>query len=97
VTPPLGTVLYEEFPALQSARIAEDTRIEAFFKQMDADDLNRSLSYTNYQGKDCVDSFPMAISHMFNHETHHRGQVHVMLSQTPVAPPALDLHRIINP
>ncbi len=38
----------------------------------------------------------VAIGHFFNHQTHHRGQVHVMLSQTPVRPPSLDLHRIIN-
>jgi uncharacterized damage-inducible protein DinB len=37
------------------------------------------------------------VLHFFNHQTHHRGQVHVMLSQTPVKPPSLDLHRILNP
>jgi uncharacterized damage-inducible protein DinB len=39
----------------------------------------------------------VACSHLFNHQTHHRGQVHTMLSQTTVAPPSLDLHRILNP
>jgi len=39
----------------------------------------------------------MAVLHFFNHQTHHRGQVHVMLSQTDVKPPSLDLYRIINP
>ena len=97
VTPPLGTVLYDEFAALRSARVEEDARIETFFAGMGADDFDRPLCYTNNQGKDCADSAPMAISHFFNHQTHHRGQVHVMLSQTPVSPPALDLHRIINP
>jgi uncharacterized damage-inducible protein DinB len=29
--------------------------------------------------------------HLFNHQTHHRGQVHDQLSQTEVAPPPLDL------
>ena len=28
---------------------------------------------------------------LFNHQTHHRGQAHDMLSQTGVAPPVLDL------
>jgi uncharacterized damage-inducible protein DinB len=28
--------------------------------------------------------------HMFQHQTHHRGQAHAMLSGTPVAPPQLD-------
>ncbi len=36
-------------------------------------------------------------THLFNHQTHHGGQVHVMLSQTSVGPPALDFHRIVNP
>lgn len=30
------------------------------------------------------------LSHLFQHQTHHRGQVHAMLSDTSVAPPQLD-------
>lgn len=30
------------------------------------------------------------LSHLFQHQTHHRGQVHGMLSATAVAPPQLD-------
>ena len=30
------------------------------------------------------------LSHVFQHQTHHRGQVHGMLSATPVRPPQLD-------
>lgn len=30
------------------------------------------------------------VSHLFQHQTHHRGQVHGMLSATTVAPPQLD-------
>lgn len=30
------------------------------------------------------------LAHLFMHQTHHRGQVHGMLSGTPVAPPQLD-------
>jgi uncharacterized damage-inducible protein DinB len=30
------------------------------------------------------------LSHLFQHQTHHRGQVHGMLSATPVRPPQLD-------
>jgi uncharacterized damage-inducible protein DinB len=33
----------------------------------------------------------LILQHFFNHQTHHRGQIHDMLSQTPVAPPPLDL------
>lgn len=30
------------------------------------------------------------LAHLFMHQTHHRGQVHTMLSSTAVAPPQLD-------
>jgi uncharacterized damage-inducible protein DinB len=33
----------------------------------------------------------LILQHFFNHQTHHRGQIHDMLSQTLVAPPPLDL------
>ena len=37
------------------------------------------------------------LPHFFNHETHHRGQIHDMLSQKSVPPPVLDLHRVMRP
>ena len=97
VTPPLNQILYDDFPGLRSARVQEDARIEAFFAECDAAFWTRSFAYTNNQGKDYVETAHVACSHLFNHQTHHRGQVHVMLSQTSTAAPFLDLHRIINP
>jgi uncharacterized damage-inducible protein DinB len=96
-TPPLNTVLYQDFAALQEARAAEDSRIEAFFAQAGPEFFDSELRYTNSMGVDYVDRATVAAAHIFNHQTHHRGQIHVMLSQTAVKPPSLDLHRIINP
>jgi uncharacterized damage-inducible protein DinB len=96
-TPPLNAILYDEFAALRNARVEEDSRIERFFAAADTAILDRPLAYTNSLGKDYVDPLPVAVLHMFNHQTHHRGQLHVMLAQTPVKPPSLDMHRIINP
>jgi uncharacterized damage-inducible protein DinB len=31
------------------------------------------------------------LAHLFNHQTHHRGQAHAMLSSTKLAPPSLDM------
>ena len=97
VTPPLDQILYDDFASLRSARACQDARIESFFSDLDVAFWGRSFQYTNNQGKDYVETAHVACSHLFNHQTHHRGQVHVMLSQAQVAPPALDLHRIINP
>lgn len=96
-TPPLATILHDEFAALRAARVEEDARIERFFGEREAADLDRELEYTNSRGKSYVDPLPVAVIHLFNHQTHHRGQIHVMLAQTTVAPPSLDLHRIILP
>jgi uncharacterized damage-inducible protein DinB len=97
MTPPLNQILYDDFSALRSAREREDVRMESFFAGLDDVFFSRSFAYTNNQGKDYVETAHVACSHLFNHQTYHRGQVHVMLSQTPVAPPSLDLHRIVNP
>lgn len=96
-TPPLNSILFETFAELTAARSQQDASIEAFFEKVDDGFLTRPLRYTNSRGKDCVDAALVAVLHFFNHQTHHRGQVHVMLSQTDVPPPALDLHRILNP
>ena len=96
-TPPLNTILFETFAGINSGRAEEDAGIEAFFEKADDAFLTRPLAYTNSLGKDCVIEAAPAVLHFFNHQTHHRGQVHVMLSQTEVSPPALDMHRILNP
>ena len=96
-TPALGQILYDEFPALREARAREDARLEAFFATLEDGFWSRSFPYINNKGKDYVETAHVACAHLFNHQTHHRGQVHVMLAQTPVVPPSLDLHRSINP
>jgi uncharacterized damage-inducible protein DinB len=96
-TPPLNTVLFEDFAELRLARVKQDVAIERFFEAVDEGFLEKSVSYVNSKGKEYVESAPVMLLHFFNHQTHHRGQVHVMLSQTSVAPPPLDLHRILNP
>lgn len=96
-TPPLNTVLYQEFAELRIARAAEDGRIETFFESVAPDIFSRSIIYVNSKGKQYSDDPAFAMGHFFNHQTHHRGQVHTLLAQAGVEPPSLDLHRILNP
>jgi uncharacterized damage-inducible protein DinB len=95
-TPPLNTVLFDTFPELNAARIEQDAEIERFFQNVDSGFLTRPLSYRNSLGVESTSAADRAVLHFFNHQTHHRGQVHVMLSQTSVKPPSLDLHRILS-
>jgi uncharacterized damage-inducible protein DinB len=96
-TPPLDTVLYDDFKALHAARIAEDEAIEIFMRSLDNDFLQRDFTYVNSRGVSCTDPVPLILGHFFNHQTHHRGQIHVMLSQTSIRPLSFDLHRAIRP
>ena len=41
-------------------------------------------------GRVQIDVAAHMLQHLFSHQTHHRGQVHAMLSSTGVAPPQLD-------
>ncbi len=93
----LDTILYEDFAELRAARAAMDADIEAFVAGLGAEFLAGSVRYVNNAGAACEDPVAVLLPHLFNHQTHHRGQVHGLLSQTAVAPPSLDLHRLLLP
>jgi uncharacterized damage-inducible protein DinB len=97
VTPALDTVLHQEFAELWPARRAMDERILRFTAGMSPEFLERRLRYVNNQGRVYVEEATVALAHFFNHQTHHRGQVAVMLAGTDAGAPSLDLHRIVNP
>lgn len=93
----LDTILYENFEDLRAARITEDARIEKFIADLKADFLKETIQYRNNQGLIYNDPVELLLAHFFNHQTHHRGQVHDLLTQTDVKPPVLDMHRVIQP
>jgi uncharacterized damage-inducible protein DinB len=93
----LDAVLYWDFEELREARRQEDARIEAFFSGLDGEFLGGEILYVNNEGRTLTDPVDLLLAHFFNHQTHHRGQVHGMLSQTEVAPPVLDLHLVLRP
>lgn len=90
-------VLFDTFPELRSARVEQDAAIEEFFEHVSPEFFRTPLRYTNSKGQPYTDEPSTTVMHFFNHQTHHRAQVHVMLSQTAGVPPSLDLHRIMNP
>lgn len=80
--PEIGIDLYESFLELTQARQALDTRIEAWTTTLTEKWLGDLLTYTSkVDGKDRTFPHWVIVSHMFNHETHHRGQVTTLLSQ----------------
>src|SRR5580700_5409219 len=67
------------------------------FAAVPAGFLERSLRYVNNSGVDSADPVEVILPHFFNHQTHHRAQVHTLLSQLGRDPPVLDLHRVLRP
>lgn len=92
----LDTILYEDREELRQARIAEDGKLIALVEAMSPQELGRTLRYSNLSGQSFETPMAWVLAHLFNHGTHHRGQIHDMLSQTPVAPPSLDLMHFIR-
>jgi uncharacterized damage-inducible protein DinB len=87
----LDQVLYDDLASLQTAREAEDARIVALTDGMSEARLGGDLSYRSMAGDPFVTPMTAVLTHFFNHQTHHRGQAHAMLSGTTVSPPSLDL------
>ncbi|MFI5031333.1 MAG: DinB family protein [Reyranellales bacterium] len=93
----LNAILFEQFDALHAARQAMDRRIECFFADLPSGFDRGSVRYVNNSGFDTEDPWLVILPHFFNHQTHHRGQVHTLLSQLGHDPPVLDLHRVLRP
>jgi uncharacterized damage-inducible protein DinB len=87
----LDQMLYGDLAGLRVAREAEDARIINVVDGVDLPTLNSTLRYKNMGNADQATPVRFVLGHMFNHQTHHRGQVHGLLSQTAVPPPPLDL------
>jgi uncharacterized damage-inducible protein DinB len=73
--------LYEDFAALRVAREAADRKIAEWTGRLDDKWLSGELTWWSGAAEREVRA-PIAflVAHMFNHQTHHRGQVHAMLT-----------------
>lgn len=87
----LDQILFDTLPALRTARAAEDARIVDLIDGLGDDGLDGFLHYKTMAGAPQQTRRDMVWAHIFNHQTHHRGQAHSLLSQAGGDPPELDL------
>ena len=88
----LDAILFEDFAGLQAARVAEDARLTAYIDTLDAAALAGMISYTRVSAPEPVtQALGAALAHLFNHQTHHRGQAHALLTGLVGTAPELDL------
>lgn len=72
-----------------------DACIEALAQEIREEQLGQPLSYCNMKGVEARRNFFALLMHLFNHQTHHRGQVTTLLSQAGVDVGVTDLLMLI--
>jgi uncharacterized damage-inducible protein DinB len=88
----LDALLYEELPPLRAARESEDQRIVHFVEGLDEADFEKPWSYRTLNGTPEQQPLRDILAHLFNHQTHHRGQAHAALTLLGISEPkGLDL------
>ncbi|PWR23544.1 DinB family protein [Zavarzinia compransoris] len=94
----LDFVLADTLPGLRTARDELDRRLTAMVDGFSDADLDAVAAYRTMTAGAASNRRADMIQHVFNHQTHHRGQAHVVLSllRPGVEPPALDLIRFLN-
>jgi uncharacterized damage-inducible protein DinB len=89
---PESTMLYPDWQILKRERATFDAEIICWSDGLSPDWLGGRLTFFSYSAaRDISGPRWMFVSHFFNHQTHHRGQVHCMLTQAGAKPQDTDL------
>lgn len=91
----LDTILYQDLELLRDERYLVDKALIDLCDQIEVYDLSYPLSFCNMKGNRFEKRFGYLLQHLFNHQTHHRGQVTTLLSQNNVELAVTDLLAII--
>ena len=88
----LDQELYADFAELRAARERTDADLVAWTAALQPADFTRALRYTSI-ARPVATQKPLwlAVTHLFNHQTHHRGQLTALLKQAGVEPGVTDL------
>ena len=87
----LDEELYDDFVGLHAAVEDMDDHIVAWVEGLSAARWDKPCTYKTMTGETQTTPVPELLGHLFNHATHHRGQIHHMIGAAGSAPPPLDL------
>lgn len=88
----LDAVLFEMLPQLRAAREAEDERLIEYVEGLDEAGLAGVFRYRRASTPEMFEQeLAPALAHLFNHQAHHRGQVHALLTGLGQESTVLDL------
>ncbi len=87
-----STSLYADLEPLAEARASFDQVIVDWSNLVSEDWLGGPLNwFSGAAGRDVTLPAWVCVTHFFNHQTHHRGQVHAMLTAAGTTPDDTDL------
>lgn len=88
----IGQQLYAEFDDLRRERENTDLQILEWVKNLDSNWLNQPNEYvSNVDHQQYILPTWVLVTHMFNHQTHHRGQVTTLIKQLGYEPGVTDI------
>ena len=90
----LEQILHHQFVNLRATRDKLDQVIVELAGEATEAHYLAPLTYRNTQGNPHTRRFGFLVQHFFNHQTHHRGQVHAMLTAAGARPGDTDLFLI---
>ncbi len=89
---PKGLALFDDWEALTAERRRFDGVIEAWADGLDPKVLDGDLTWlSGATGREMTRSKTLLVAHIFNHQTHHRGQVNALLTGFGIKPAVTDL------
>ena len=92
VTIPDSTALVPTAAVRVTERFRIDGRITLWAEKIRATDLVGDLSwYSASMSRDFTKPKALCVMQLFNHQTHHRGQIHAMLTSLGITPQDTDL------
>jgi uncharacterized damage-inducible protein DinB len=84
--------LFTDWDTLAAQRVAFDDAIIAWSEQVNSEWLSGDMGwYSGAIGRQVTKPVWFLVTHMFNHQTHHRGQVHAMLTAAGAKPDDTDM------
>lgn len=86
-----ATILHDDWNALRARRQRLDAAIVAWTQAMSPEYPQEIFRYANMKSVQREHPAWMAMTHLFNHQTHHRGQLTTLLMQAGIDPGVTDL------
>lgn len=77
----LDQIVYDDFDQLMLHRFKIDEAIQNWITTMSDDFPSKTMIYFNMKGIKREHPVWQALTHFFNHQTHHRGQITTIFSQ----------------